>query len=157
MENGGENGQQAIARGPVVPVNAKPYMAHYTSSPLIKKLDIKPNSKVALWAEPDSFIESLGEVPESVTFISKLGQGVTLALWFVRSSAELAELDFFAARLPREASLWIFFPKQSSPLRADFNKLDVQAAALRLGLVDYKVCSVDDDWSGMKFKRRAAR
>ena len=142
--------KRAIARGPVVPVNAKPYMANYSSSPLSKKLDLKPNVKAALLAAPEGFA-----APLDFEFTDRVTRDTTLTLWFVRSAAELAEIDFLTARLPPASSLWILFPKQSGRLRADFSKLDVQSAALGRGLVDYKICSVDADWSAMKFKKRS--
>ena len=147
--------RQAIARGPVTPVRPQSYMQQFAASPLTKKLDLKAGMKIALIGAPEGFVETLRDLPEAVEFIGAIARGVKLAMWFVRSSAELAsEIEFACARLPRDAALWIFFPKQSGGLRSDFNKLDVQRAALRLGLVDYKICSVDEDWSGMKFKPR---
>ena len=78
-----------------------------------------------------------------------------LAIWFVRSRQELErETGFVSARLPEGASMWIVHPKQSGRYRVDFNQNDVRAAGLAVGLVDYKVCAVDADWSGLKFARK---
>lgn len=147
--------KHAIARGPIIPLNAKPYMANYSSSPLSKKLDLKPGLKAALLAAPEGFAESLGTLTENLEFASRITGDVKLALWFVRSAAELTELDFLSARLPADSSIWILFPKQSGRLRSDFKESHVRSAGLKLGLVDYKICSVDADWSGLKFKKRS--
>ena len=84
--------------------------------------------------------------------ITKLTQ---LALWFVRSRRELdAETEYVSARLPAGCSVWIVHPKQTSRYKVDFNQNDVRAAGLTAGLVDYKVCAVDSDWSALKFARK---
>jgi hypothetical protein len=71
----------------------------------------------------------------------------------VRSRAELAALlDMLATQLPPLAHLWFIHPKAHT--RPDFNQNDLRNAALDIGLVDYKVCAVDDNWSGLKFAWR---
>jgi len=78
-----------------------------------------------------------------------------LAIWFVRSRHELeSEIEYTAARLPDGGSVWIVYPKQASRYRVDFNQNDVRRAGLAAGLVDYKICAVDADWSGLKFARK---
>jgi len=154
--------RQAIARGPAQPVHVKSYMQQYAGSSLAKKLDLKAGMSVALMGEPEGFVDTLGEVTEGIEFVSPIGRlgnkRAALAMWFVRSGSELAaEVAFVSAGLPRDAALWIFFPKQSGRLRADFNQNGVRAAALRAGMVDYKICSVDADWSGLKFKKRKTK
>jgi hypothetical protein len=62
--------------------------------------------------------------------------------------------DRASLRLPQGASLWIVYPKRSGRYPVDFTLTDVRAAALSVGLVDYKICAVDDDWTGLKFARR---
>lgn len=52
------------------------------------------------------------------------------------------------------AAVWIVWPKKTSPLAADVSQRDVRSAGLHQGLVDYKICAVDDDWSGLLFLRR---
>ena len=59
-----------------------------------------------------------------------------------------------AENLPVSGRLWIVWPKKTSPLAADHTGDDVRRAALAAGLVDFKVCAVDEDWSGLAFVRR---
>jgi hypothetical protein len=137
---------------PVVAAPAKSYMAHYAGSSLVKKLGFKPNMSAALLAAPEGFEGQLGELPEGVELESKISAKTKMAIWFVRSLQELAaETDYLSARLPNGASVWIVYPKQTSRFKVDFTQYDVRAAGLAAGLVDYKICAVDSDWTGLKF------
>jgi CheY-like chemotaxis protein len=142
-------------QAPSQAIQAAPYMRHYTNSSVVKKLDIKPRQKIALLGAPDGFEEQLGDLPDGVEFQTAMNRGTQLVLWFVRSLAELEqETDFVAARLPQGVSVWIIYPKQTSRIRVDFNQNNVRATGLAAGLVDYKVCAVDADWTGLKFARK---
>jgi hypothetical protein len=111
--------------------------------------------KAALLGAPDDFAEKLAELPEAVELQTRLTSQTKLAIWFVRSRQELeAETELLSARLPVGSSVWIVHPKQSGRYRVDFNQNDVRAAGLAAGLVDYKVCAIDADWSGLKFTHK---
>ncbi len=145
-----------LASAPANPIQPPAYMDQFAGSSLVKKLGFKPGTKVTILAAPDGFEDQLVDLPEAVEIAAKLGRETTLAIWFVRSRAELeTEIDFMSVRLPQGCSLWIVHPKQASRFRADFNQNDVRRFALLAGLVDYKVCSVDSDWSGLKFSRKS--
>ena len=104
---------------------------------------------------PDGFEEQLGDLPDGVELETKMSPQTKMAIWFVRSLHELAaETDYLSARLPQGASLWIVYPKQTSRFKVDFNQSDVRAVGLAAGLVDYKICAVDSDWTGLKFGRK---
>jgi len=129
----------------------------YSATPLPRKLGLVTAKggvgEVAVLGEPEGFRALLGELLESVTLHARLRGTTALALCFVRSSAELESLiELLGAQLPRAAHVWILHPK--SRLKPDFNQKDVRNAGLAAGLVDYKVCAVDDDWSGLKFAWR---
>jgi len=137
------------------PIQPPGYMDQFSGSSLIKKLGFKAGLSVALLGAPEGFDEQLGELPEGVAIGARVSRDTKLVLWFVRSRDELeSEIDFMSARLPEGCSLWIVHPKQASRIKPDFNQNDVRNAALAAGLVDYKVCSVDSDWSGLKFARK---
>jgi hypothetical protein len=145
----------AVRNAPDNPLRPEPFIAQYAATSLSKKLGFKPGLKASMLAAPDGFDEQIGDLPEGVTLRDRITPDAQLAFWFVRSRLELeSEIVFLAARLPMGASLWIIFPKQSSRFKSDFNSNDVRAVALAAGLVDYKICAVDDDWSGMKFARK---
>ena len=131
-------------------------MAGYSGTPLVKKLGIKPASALSLVGAPAGFRRILIGLPRSVR-VSPQGDGhPDLMIWFVRSRAELT------ATIARRAfemgsGLWIAWPKKASGVRTDVTEDAVRNAGLAHGLVDYKVCAIDETWSGLKFARRARR
>jgi hypothetical protein len=144
--------RKALKSGPVDPVQPVPHMQRYAGSSLVKKLGFKPQTTAALLGSPQGFEETLGELPEGVELEERVTSQTKLALWFVRSRQELEmDTELLRARLPEGASVWIIHPKKTGRYRVDFNQNDVRAAGLAAGLVDYKVCAVDEDWSGLKF------
>jgi hypothetical protein len=133
----------------------KSYMQQYTGSSLVKKLGFKPDMRTALLGAPEGFEDQLIDLPEGVEFENRIGPQAHMVIWFVRSLHELArETEYVSARLPQGASVWIVYPKQTSRFKVDFNQSDVRAVALAAGLVDYKICAVDSDWTGLKFSRK---
>ena len=122
-----------------------PHMKQWTASPIEKKLGLS-GGPVAVIGAPESF-ELGGVVPVEPRVTSK----TKLAIWFVRSRFELErEIEFMALHPP----LWIAFPKQSGLVKSDFTQHDVRAVAAAAGLVDNKVCAIDNDWSAIRFARR---
>jgi hypothetical protein len=147
--------RRAVKSAPAEPVKPRPLMERYESSGLVRKLGLKPGMICALIQPLEGFEERIDDLPEGLEFQPKIAANVSLAIWFVRSRAEMEfAADRASLRLPQGASLWIVYPKRSGRYSADFTLTDVRAAALFVGLVDYKVCAVDDDWTGLKFARR---
>ena len=130
-------------------------MAGYSSTPLAKKLGIKENSRVAFVNAPDDFNETLGELPDGVEIVKRLTNSLDIILFFVVSERELAR-DFarLAKKLVANGMIWIVWPKKSSGVATDLVFMNVQRIGLDAGLVDVKVCAVDDTWSGLKFVYR---
>jgi hypothetical protein len=127
----------------------------YSATPLVKKLGIRDEMLVTLIGAPDTFKEVLGDLPESAVLSTRFSEKTKLALCFVRSLKDLsAMLDMLTLRLPKQGHVWLIHPKRTGKYRVDFNQNDVRDQALAVGLVDYKVCSVDGDWSGLKFAWR---
>jgi len=129
----------------------------YSETPLAKKLGIltarDDPREIALIAAPDHFIPQLGELPPGVRFRKSLSPDIALAIIFIRTLADLERaLDLLETKLPPKASAWIIRPKTHH--KPGFNENDVRNGALARGLVDYKICSVDADWSGIKFAWR---
>lgn len=129
----------------------------YSNTPLAKKLGVigaraEPR-EIALIAAPDNFIPQLGELPAGIHCRKSIASETVLAIIFVRTLAELENaLDLLEAKLPPKASAWIVRPKTHH--KPGFNENHVRNGALARGLVDYKICSVDADWSGIKFAWR---
>ena len=137
-------------------------MAGYSGTPLIKKLGIKEDSRVALVNAPKDFQTELGELPDNVKFMKSTTRSLDLILFFVLSERALAK-DFakLATRLTSNGMIWIAWPKKSSGVTTDLTFERVQRIGLDAGLVDVKICAIDDTWSGLKFvyrlKDRATR
>ena len=146
--------KHAIAHPSEDPVVPKSVMAGYSGAPLVKKLGIKPGMTVALIHAPIRFDQTLGRLPPGVKLRRDAQGGCGLALWFVKSADELSRnIGRIAARGAR-CPVWIAWPKQRPGHKADVGENQIRAAGLAAGLVDYKVCSIDDTWSGLLFARR---
>jgi hypothetical protein len=147
--------KKALKKAPAVFAKPVPHMQRYAGSPLAKKLDLKAGVKAALIGAEEGFVELLGDLPEGVELGTRIGRDTRLVLWFVRASHEIAEaFDLANARMPEGCSVWIIYPKKAGRFRVDFNQNDIRLTGIEAGLVDYKICAVDADWSGMKFARR---
>ncbi|MCY4077056.1 MAG: hypothetical protein OXH04_16680 [Acidobacteria bacterium] len=144
----------ALSMPPSGAPSAVPPVAGYSGTPLPRKLGIKAGSRVVLVRPPEGFAELLQPLPPDVVLRTTNRGARDITLWFTRSRREL-ERD--AARMARAAEpgrLWIVWPKKASPLAADHSERDVRRVGIGAGLVDFKVCAVDADWSGLAFVRR---
>jgi hypothetical protein len=130
-------------------------MAGYSGTPLAKKLGIKEGSRIALVNAPADFESELGELPDNVQFIKRAAKSLDIILFFVLTEQMLMR-DFakLAARLTPNGMLWIAWPKKSSGVATDLSEPRVQRIGLDAGLVDVKVCAIDETWSGLKFVYR---
>ena len=137
-------------------------MAGYSGTPLVKKLGIKEGARVAFVNAPDDFNATLGELPSDVKLMKPTTKSLDLIVFFVLSERILAR-DFakLAGRLRSNGMMWIAGPKKSSGVATDLIFERVQRIGLDAGLVDVKICAIDDTWSGLKFvyrlKDRASR
>ena len=107
-----------------------------------------------LGCAPDDFEKTLGDLPEGVTLRRRAGGRNDLLIWFARSRAELERR---VARIGEQAGrggLWIVWAKKASGVSGDLTQAIVRRTGLAAGLVDYKVCAVDETWSGLRFTRR---
>jgi Protein of unknown function (DUF3052) len=129
----------------------------YSGTPLPRKLGIKEGTTVVLVAAPERFERALGALPEGVVLRrgNRGARGTTI--WFVRSRRELEQRWDPIAQAVGEGTLWIAWPKQSSPLAGDVSEDTVREVALPRGLVDTKVCAIDEDWSGLRLTRRRSK
>lgn len=130
-------------------------MAGYSGTPLIKKLGIKEGHLVALVDSPKDFSKELGAMPSGAKFVPPTKKPLDLILLFVRSEAELKRrFAILAANLASNGMLWVAWPKKSSGVVTDLSFDNVQRTGLDAGLVDVKICAVNDIWSGLKFVYR---
>jgi hypothetical protein len=147
--------RRAIAHPVTNPVKAKSHAERSAATPLLQKLGIKGGMQVAVLGGFEGFEQLLGELPDGATLEKRFGAETRLGLYFVRSERELADAyEHAMARLPDRASLWMIYPKQKKKVKTSFNENDVRELGLASGFVDYKVCSVSAEWSGLKFARK---
>ena len=130
-------------------------MAGYSGTPLAKKIGIKEGSRIALVNAPKDFQFEPKELPDKVEFVKPAAKSLDIILFFVTTERALAK-DFskLAARLTANGMIWITWPKKSSGVATDLSFDRVQKIGLAAGLVDVKICAVDDTWSGLKFVYR---
>jgi hypothetical protein len=129
-------------------------MSGYSGTPLPRKLGIKESSTVVLVSAPDRFEKTLGALPEGVRLRHGNRGTREITIWFVTSSRELGRRFDAIARSVGEGTLWVAWPKQSSEMAGDMTEDSVRDVALPRGLVDTKVCAIDDTWSGLRLTRR---
>ena len=130
-------------------------MAGYSGTPLVTKLGVKPGFRVALVNAPKAFKEELGPLPDSAKYKSPTVDSLDLILLFVSSETQLT-LQFapLAAKLQKNGMIWVAWPKKSSGVVSDLTFDNVQRIGLDAGLVDVKICAVNEIWSGLKFVYR---
>ncbi|HXQ38526.1 MAG TPA: hypothetical protein VN843_31285 [Anaerolineales bacterium] len=137
-------------------------MAGYSGTPLPKKLGIKEQSRIAFVNAPKDFQSYLGPLPPDAEVVKRITKPLDLVLLFVTSERALAK-DFakLAEKLVSNGMIWIAWPKKSSGVATDLSFECVQRIGLDAGLVDVKICAIDETWSGLKFvfrlKDRKAR
>ena len=130
-------------------------MAGYSNTPLIKKLGIKEGFRVALINSPKDFQQELGDLPPRVTIMRRSADQLDFILFFTKSAANLGkEVPVLAEQLKKNGMLWVSWPKKSSGVATDLTFDVVQRTGLDAGLVDVKICAVDEIWSGLKFVYR---
>jgi hypothetical protein len=130
-------------------------VAGYSTRTLSDKLGIRPYTRIVALGAPPTYRSLLEPMPEGASLHSRLPVSAGFIHRFVRSRKELeAEVPRLAAALSDEGILWISWPKQSSGVETDLNENLIRELILKWGLVDVKVCAVDDVWSGLKFVRR---
>lgn len=130
-------------------------MAGYSGTPLAKKIGIKEGSRIALVNEPEDFKSELGVIPDNVQFIKRPAKSLDIILLFVLTErALLRDFAKLAAKLVSNGMIWIAWPKKSSGVTTDLSEPRVRQIGLDAGLVDVKICAIDDTWSGLKFVYR---
>lgn len=126
--------------------------AGYSGTPLPKKLGIRAGIRAAAVHAPKHYTNLVGS---AARFSPRLSRDLDfIHAFFVRRTDLASEFPRLEAALAKAGMLWISWPKKSSPLAGDLSETDVRAIGLENGLVDVKVCAVDEHWSGLKFVRR---
>jgi hypothetical protein len=126
--------------------------AGYSGTPLPRKLGIREGSRLLLVSAPGDFAATLGELPPGIELLESGAREADVAIVFVRDLAALnAQFASLAAALQPAGGLWVAWPKRSSGVATDLDEKVVRELGLAAGLVDNKVCAIDETWSGLRF------
>jgi hypothetical protein len=124
----------------------------YSGTPLFRKLGIKPGFQLWMAGTPDGFLDLLAPLPEGVTVISGDRPEVDVAIAFAALRSEM-EHRFISAmgRIRPDGAIWVAWPKRSSGVPTDLTEDVMRTMFLPTGMVDNKVCAIDETWSGLRF------
>ncbi len=129
--------------------------AGYSGTPLAKKLGIKEGARVGLIQAPDGLESVLEPLPPAVRLTRRAQGRFDVLVFFTKRAAELERrLPRLMAKIAPDGGLWIAWPKKASGVTTDLGFEVVQPAGLNAGLVDNKVCAIDETWSGLRFVYR---
>jgi hypothetical protein len=131
--------------------------AGYSGTPLARKLGFKPGMRAYYAGAPDGFDSLLGELPDGVRVLARPAERLDVVVLFVRERRQLERrLPALQRRLDSAGMLWVAWPKRASKVPTDVTEDVVREVALPRGLVDVKVCAIDETWSGLKLVTRRA-
>lgn len=128
-------------------------MAGYSGTPLIKKLGIREGHVVLVVSEPTAYWNWLSPLPEKVKVVKKAGKPELDFVHVFVTTLKQFESEFLKKRdlLKKDGMLWVSWPKKSSKVPTDLDENMIRDFGLANGMVDVKVCAVDEVWSGLKF------
>jgi len=129
----------------------------YSGKPLARKLGVKPEATVVLVDAPDRVEELLEPLPEGATLRRGNRGAREMTIWFVTSRREMERRFGKLADAVGEGTLWMAWPKRSSGVETDMTEDTIRDVALPAGLVDSKVCAIDETWSGLRLTRRRSQ
>ena len=126
-------------------------MAGYSGTPLAKKLGFKPGHRVRTSNAPDNYLDLVSPRPDGVKISATLRKDIDIWHFFTKSEAVLeAALPKMRSAVRQDGMIWVSWPKKASKVPTDVTEDVIRRHALPIGLVDVKVCAVDDVWSGLK-------
>ena len=126
-------------------------MAGYSGTPLAKKLGLKEGTRLYAAGAPKNYLKVLHPLPEGVRLSRRVDDKTDIIHVFATQRARLAEaLRGTLGQMKADAAIWVSWPKKASKVETDITEDTIREIALPMGLVDIKVCAVDEIWSGLK-------
>jgi hypothetical protein len=127
-------------------------MAGYSGKSIVQKLGIKPGFRIFTSGLPVTYSEIVGSLPDAVKIVARPTAPLDMVHVFAIEAATLgSQLSVYRDAIQPDGTVWVSWPKKSSGVATDLTDQVVREAGLKLGLVDIKVCAIDDTWSGLKF------
>lgn len=129
----------------------EPSTQGYSGTPLAKKLGIKNGFKIRLVNQPDYYFQLFNDMPENIRILTDKKTKKNLIHYFTKQAKDLyKDISFLKSEIEANGMIWISWPKKASKVPTDITEDVVRELALTKGLVDIKVCAVDEIWSGLK-------
>jgi hypothetical protein len=126
-------------------------MSGYSGTPLAKKLGIKEVCRVCVFAPPANYLQLVAPLPIGATISDRVSAETDVIHLFATKRSQLTRrLANLRHKIRSDAAIWVSWPKKASGVPTDITEDTIRAVALPIGLVDVKVCAVDDIWSGLK-------
>jgi hypothetical protein len=123
----------------------------YSGTPLVKKLGIKPSFRIKTKNAPENYLDLIAPLPDAVRLSERFRRDVDLWHLFSTSRNELSTvLNRALSEIKQNGMIWVSWPKKSSGVKSEITEDTVRDVALPMGLVDVKVCAIDETWSGLK-------
>ena len=126
-------------------------MAGYSATPLAKKLGFRDSCRVRTTNAPDNYLQLVMPRPDNVYISGSIRKNIDIWHYFTKSVATLRQdLPRMQDMIKQNGMIWVSWPKKASKVPTDITEDVIRKLALPLGLVDVKVCAVDEVWSGLK-------
>jgi hypothetical protein len=130
-------------------------MAGYSQTPLLKKLGIKPGTSIFIVNAPTEYFDWISPLPDGVSVKRSAVEELDFIHVFVKDQAEFKRIFTSSKKsMKKGGMMWISWPKKSSGVITDLDENFIRDFGLTAGLVDVKVCAVNETWSGLKFVYR---
>ncbi|MCG8470172.1 MAG: DUF3052 domain-containing protein [Gemmatimonadetes bacterium] len=127
----------------------------YSGTPLVRKLGIEPGARLWLVRAPEHYLDLLGPLPEGARPLGDRARNLDFVHVFAKTRAELSRgLASAKRRIVKDGMIWASWPKKTAGVPTELDGNVVRELGLAAGLVDVKVCAVDETWSGLKFVYR---
>jgi hypothetical protein len=127
-------------------------MAGYSQTPLVKKLGLRPGMRLQVIDAPLEYAALVEDLPAELQWVEDEETGLDFIHLFTINQAELDEImPRLVPRLAKSGVFWVSWPKKSSGLASDIDENIIRETGLGNGMVDVKVCAINDQWSGLKF------
>lgn len=143
--------KKALKNPPIAPVLPVPMMERYSGRSAAQKLSICAGAKVAVLEPPRDYAQAIGDLPENVEYKEDTTSGCSVVLWFANSVEEFESRIARRAQIASRAKLWILWKKGGSTAKGELTENLIREGGIAAGLVDYKVCSVNQRWSALLF------
>ena len=125
--------------------------AGYSGTPLAKKLNLRDGMRVWFDAMPESIADEIDDYALELHFVADPANGIDAAHVFVTERAVLERrLTALRSQIAADGQIWVSWPKKACQVETDITEDTIRAVCLPLGLVDTKVCAIDETWSGLK-------